>query len=1065
MKLADVWDILCIELKNPTGGFILKKLFLYFILGLTAIFGQTIFAQNTPMRPLPIVPSPVPTPLPEPDFIKMNVPGQDDKSSVRLSELSCNVEIIGNVAVTTLDMIFVNDSNRVLEGEFEFPLGQNEFVTGYALDINGKMRKGVVVEKDKGRQVFEAVVRQGIDPGLVEMTAGNNFKTRVYPLPAKGSRHVQLTYQSELKTAQEADSSTRADITDNSKLYYKYNALSSQKLDSFNFTITLLDENKTDSSSKIKSDIGGSVIDFSNMNSGYTANFSKKNYALTKPFTIALPKNDNSQNQKFFTQNIGKDTYFYAAVPAYNSEQKSNTALREKKLPQNLVVWWDISSSGEKRDLQKELSLLEFYVSLLKNPTVTIVPFCNELHEAIQFKGNSKASLKEMADFIKTLEYDGATKLDYDFAELFAGDEVLVFTDGIANWNNSTENSEKVSLADSKKEKKSVNVTTINSSVIADHAFLQNLAGKNGGIYINLAENSTENALKLMQTEHYHLISVIYDGKAIEEVYPLSGEIAGTNGLFAITGKLRRKEARIELNFGFGSTVVNKIALNVNVTDGIPCEYIAKFHAQKKINALSLNYEQNKTKITELAKKFGIVTKDTSLIVLDNVQDYIRYGIVPPDELLDEYNRLIQNSGTFKPNSDGTDNSWQVPKSVYNTFNEFRKWWNKNPKDFRKDKNKEKWSGIGFRLMGNAADEAMLYDAEPVYEDSAMAEDSVQFRQEALVTNSMRQAAAPESPALNSDGTNGSDNGNSEEAKIQLTAWSPDVPYLSILKNTDKTKMYKRYLELKKEYGSSPAFYMEVSDYFAEEELEWQSIRILSNLAELNLENTDVLRALGNKLIERKLYVPAVPVFQKLVQLKGEVPQFYRDLGLALYYAGEYQKAVDTLYSAVCREWDNRFAEVQQILLNDMNAIIADAKRNKINLDLSRIDDSLIENFDVDLRIVLTWNTDDCDIDLWVTDKDKEKCFYGNRITQNGGRISHDFTGGYGPEEFCIKHNPGGKFTIEVNYFANHQQKLLQPITVQAEVYTNFGRKNQKREVLTLQLDSVKTAFLVGEVE
>ena len=121
-----------------------------------------------------------------------------------------------------------------------------------------------------------------------------------------------------------------------------------------------------------------------------------------------------------------------------------------------------------------------------------------------------------------------------------------------------------------------------------------------------------------------------------------------------------------------------------------------------------------------------------------------------------------------------------------------------------------------------------------------------------------------------------------------------------------------------------------------------------------------------------------------------------------------------------------------------------------------------MKNFDVDLRIVLTWNTDDCDIDLWVTDSDKEKCFYGHKLTRRGGRISRDFIQGYGPEEFCIKKAGEGAFKIEANYFANHQQKILQPVIVQAEVYTNFGRKNQKKEVLTLQLEQKNGTFTIG---
>ena len=353
------------------------------------------------------------------------------------------------------------------------------------------------------------------------------------------------------------------------------------------------------------------------------------------------------------------------------------------------------------------------------------------------------------------------------------------------------------------------------------------------------------------------------------------------------------------------------------------------------------------------------------------------------------------------------------------------------------------------------AEPEILMDAAPMMGAASNSSSTMRRaeRMSAGASSRMAQASAPAAPAPGQAAS-----GN---PTVQLQAWSPNAEYLSILKRTPTAGMFAKYLELKDQYSSSPAFYMEVSDYFAEEGMETESLRILSNLAEMNLENSDMLRALGNKLVERNRYELAVPVFEKLVKMRPEIPQFYRDLGMAYYYVGKEQEAVDTLYSVAYKKWDARFEEVQQIALNDMNSIIA---RSSGKLDTSAIDKALLQNFDMDVRIILTWNIDNCDVDLWVTDKDGEKCYYSNKLTANGGRMSRDFTQGYGPEEFCIKVAPGGKLKIEANYFGNHQQKLLQPVTVRAEVYTNFGRKNQKREILTLQLDSVKQTFFIGDI-
>ena len=978
--------------------------------------------------------------------IKMNVQNAASGSTnpVRLSTMEADVQVMGNIATTTLDMVFVNDTNRVLEGEFEFPLGEHESITGYALDINGKLRQGVVVEKDKGRQVFEAVVRQGIDPGLVEMTAGNNFKARVYPLPAKGSRHVQVTYQSELHS---------------SPRQYTFSALSADTLDQFDFRITVLDMKKEAAPKSAEN----SFLTFDEMNSGYTAQISKKNFVLNAPVSIAIPNKPGTEaSGTVFTEEEGKDTFFYYYQPIAATEVA-------KKLPQRLVIYYDISDSMKRRNMDAEFAVLTAYLSKAAPASVTVVPFCNELHEARQFSGSADKIADDIKAFIQAQGFDGATNLGYDFAALFPADEVLVFTDGIGNWDDSRAVPKVAAKRDSHPT-----VSTINSSASANHSWLQKTAQQDGGQYINLCTTSTADALAMLTKEPLRLIHAEYDGNAVSDVYPLDGSIV-TND-FSLSGKLRRKQAVVKLSFGHGNTIEENVSITVSAVDGIPARNVVYQWAVKKIHTLDIDYEANKEEIIALAKQYGIVTKDTSLIVLDSVQDYVRYGIVPPEELRAEYDRIMAGRATGAKPSNADSN--EIPQEVYRTFEEFRKWWNTSLKEFKKKKPK-KAKGQGSVSVDAVMEESvMMQEAEAVYDmaPAEMVEEAapVMERRSETVTRSTatRRAtgagrAAANSAPMSSPGENAGSTATASssvaEGTIQLQAWNPNAEYLSVLKRTRTEEMYAKYLELKANYASSPAFYMEVSDYFAEEGLSAESLRILSNLAELELENTDILRALGNKLVERELYALAVPVFENLVKLRGEIPQFYRDLGMAYFYCGEVQKAVDTLYSVVCRRWDNRFAEVQQIALNDMNAIIATAGKGEV--DTSTIDKKLLQNFDLDVRVVLTWNIDNCDVDLWVTDKDGEKCYYANKLTANGGRISRDFTQGYGPEEFCIKCAPGGKLKIEANYFGSRQQKLLQPVTVQAEVYTNFGRKNQKRQILTLQLDAIKQTFFVGNVE
>jgi tetratricopeptide (TPR) repeat protein len=312
------------------------------------------------------------------------------------------------------------------------------------------------------------------------------------------------------------------------------------------------------------------------------------------------------------------------------------------------------------------------------------------------------------------------------------------------------------------------------------------------------------------------------------------------------------------------------------------------------------------------------------------------------------------------------------------------------------------------------------------------------------------------------DGSSASSVDGSGDGSIQIQYWNPDVPYLSKLKSVRSEQMYDAYLKMKPKYALSPSFYLDVAEYFHREKQTDAAIRILSNLAELKLEDAEVARSCANKLVEFKSYELAASVYERVVKMRGEEPQSYRDLALVYIELGELQKAADLLYKVGFSNWDGRFMNIQQIAINELNALI---ELNPGKIDTSAYDKRLLGNCPVDIRIILTWNTDDCDMDLWVTDPNGEKCYYAHRQTAIGGRISDDIRRGYGPEEFCLKKAIKGEYLIQANYYGTNSQKQLQPVVVQATIYTNFGRPNQKKQVLTLQLGNAKDVYTVGTIK
>ena len=294
-------------------------------------------------------------------------------------------------------------------------------------------------------------------------------------------------------------------------------------------------------------------------------------------------------------------------------------------------------------------------------------------------------------------------------------------------------------------------------------------------------------------------------------------------------------------------------------------------------------------------------------------------------------------------------------------------------------------------------------------------------------------------------------------------------------------------------YGNSPAFFLDCADFFREQGRPELALQVLSNIAELQLEDASLLRVLGYRLLQLGYLDLAAQTFQQVLDLRPEEPQSYRDLALTLARRAEkaaaertaapgahpaqgegrgdinesvradYSRAIDLLIQIVLKRWDNRFAQIELIALEELNHIVPKAKAAGMS-DIP-LDPRLIKLLDVDIRIVMTWHADATDIDLWVTEPSGEKAFYGHNRTTIGGLVSRDFTGGYGPEEYMVRRAANGMYKIEANYYGSRATRLIGAVTVQVDVFTNFGRRNESHKSLTVRLKEAKETVLIGQIE
>lgn len=953
---------------------------------------------------------------------------------LELTDLKIDVVIHGAVAETKMTMTFYNPHNRTLEGELYFPLPEGSTVSGYALDVNRKMVPGVAVEKKKARVVYETIVRRGVDPGIVEWVKGNNFRTRVYPFFPKKSRTIMVRYLSEINVS-----------GGGSSIFYLPLDFK-MKVKRFSLKI----EVRKNTAKPVIQKGKATKLLFKRWEESYVAESLLKDFRLEEDVLIQLPA--SSQEPVQVEQAPDGQYYFIIADPegprALKHIAKQIVEDSKPVVPAKVTIFWDASGSMGKIDRTRELEVLRHYFSIASRDTVKVklVLFRNR-PEAPRYFTVKNRNCDSLITFLQSVQYDGGTDLSA-VAPLRGRTPgvYLLFTDGNGNFGKSPPPRFKAPLY------------IFSKSASANHSYLRNLARKNGGDYFNLTTASTAQIEAVLKSRPLSFISATCKSGVVSGLYPR--EPVPVHNRFVLTGRLDTDEAQVTLNYGIRGKILKRVKYKISSKDIKKSEstLLQTFWAQKKIAALMVQPKRNKEELLETGKRFGLVTPGTSLMVLESLRQYVEFRIEPPKELpnlLSEYRRLMET----RRKEQERDFNHKLERMV-RLWHSRVAWWKK---EFKIPPMKKKK-----RILRKQARTAR--HVAPVELPIEVEEDSVEGVEGGVTGGVMgadfgaesagSNAASPPPPGRLAKGKRIKFK-RKIVPQITLKGWNPDTPYIRALKGVKPANRFDEYMRQKKRFGTSPGFYLDCSDFFYSVKNRTLGLQVLSNIAELDIENHQLLRVLAHRLNQLDYLELSAMIFQRVLEIRPEEPQSYRDLALVLGRLKKYRRAVKLLYHVITSKW-NRFADIEVIVLMELNQLIARAKAAGIKK--FDVDPRLVKLLDVDVRILLTWDADNTDMDLWVIDPRGEKSFYGHKLSKIGGLMSKDFTRGYGPEEYVLKRAIRGIYKIKTKYYGSSSQKLLGPVTLQVEIFTNYGRKNQKRKSITLRLKKRDEIVTVGEL-
>ncbi len=340
--------------------------------------------------------------------------------SISIKSHIVDVEITDQVATTTVDEIFINEAPFQIEGTYIFPLSEDVSVSEFAMFVDGERLTAELLDSDKAREIYEGIVRRHQDPALLEYIGGGMFRARVFPIPARGEKRIQLQYSEILRA-------------DAGMVKYQY-PLSTEKFSHENLQEVSVDV-QLHSAQPVKAIYSPSHAITVERNGEHdaTIRYAEEDVKPDRDFLLYYTFSDEDFGVNLLTHRVSGEDGFYLLMLAPKTEVEESEVSQK-----NIVFVFDTSGSMlHDRKIEQAKSALKFGVSMLREKDFfNIIDFSTEVRMFQQnpvaaTNTNTQAAMK----YVDGLGAVGGTNINDALLEgirQFEDTAMIIFlTDGV----------------------------------------------------------------------------------------------------------------------------------------------------------------------------------------------------------------------------------------------------------------------------------------------------------------------------------------------------------------------------------------------------------------------------------------------------------------------------------------------------------------------------------------------------------------------------------------------------------------------------------------------------------
>ena len=568
------------------------------------------------MPRIPIFSPPVhgrPAPRP-PALLQGNV-----SFGLHLQSEEIKVDINDQVAKTYITQTFANDTANNLAGTYLFPLPEDTTFSSFSLHIDGKPVEGKILEAQEARQQYEAIVRTLVDPGLLEYADYKTVRARIFPIPAHGTKKVELEYTQVLKA-------------DNGMLQYHF-PLKSQgeqpSVEEVKLDVKLASKQGLRTIWSPSHEVNVQKSTNNNAKIAYLA----KNTVPDKDFVLYYSVSDKELSANLLSHKLpAEDGYFLLTV--------TPPVTAPKVIGKDILLIADTSGSMQGEKIQQAKKALKFIVNALHPEdnfgilqfNTDVDPFKSKVVPANA--ENKKAALA----FIDDLEARGGTNIgDALHMGLSMLNEestrpayVLMMTDGEPTVGEQDVNK----LVASASSKRDVRVFDFGVGYDVNTKLLNKLAENHHGTsqYISPDENietSMSSLYRKIQSPVLSNVKLSFENVDVKDVYPREVKDIFAGSQVLLLGKYKNGAKGTVHLTGSVNGVPKSYAFPLNFeADQTANTYLPRLWAMRRIGHLTEVAQDNHDnkevvdEIISLSKKYGIISAYTSFLVTDPSENH-----------------------------------------------------------------------------------------------------------------------------------------------------------------------------------------------------------------------------------------------------------------------------------------------------------------------------------------------------------------------------------------------------------------------------------------------------------